>query len=62
LHGGCRPQYPGEELLGTNKYEVDEDEAHIVVDEAACALCSPERCACVEACPPGGFGVEYRYG
>ena len=31
-----------EELLGTNKYEVDPDEAHIVVDKAACARCFPK--------------------
>lgn len=31
-----------EELLGTNKYEVDPDEAHIVVDKAACPRCLPQ--------------------
>jgi ferredoxin like protein len=46
-----------EELLGTNKYEVDGDEAHIVIDEAACACCSSERCACVKACPAGLFKI-----
>jgi ferredoxin like protein len=46
-----------EELLGTNKYEVDGDEAHIVVDEDACARCSPGRCACVRACPAGLFKI-----
>jgi ferredoxin like protein len=46
-----------EELLGTNKYEVDPDEAHIVVDKAACARCLPQGCACVKACPAGLFKI-----
>jgi ferredoxin like protein len=46
-----------EELLGTNKYEVDGGEPHIVIDKAACARCSPESCACVKACPAGLFKI-----
>lgn len=46
-----------EERLGTNKYAVEED-AHIVLDEEACARCGPEQCACAKACPAGLFKVQ----
>jgi ferredoxin like protein len=38
-----------EELLGLDKFEVDEDEAHIVIDKAICAQCADK--ACLVVCP-----------
>lgn len=38
-----------EELLGLNKFIVDEEEPHIVLDKAVCATCSEKPCLVV--CP-----------
>jgi ferredoxin like protein len=38
-----------EELLGLDKFEVDEEEAHIVIDKAICAKCNAKPCLVV--CP-----------
>ena len=38
-----------EELLGINKFEVDEEEAHIVLDKTICAKCQDKPCLVV--CP-----------
>jgi ferredoxin like protein len=38
-----------EELLGLDKFEVDEDEPHIVLDKAICAKCKEK--PCLVACP-----------
>ena len=38
-----------EELLGLDKFEVDEEEAHIVIDKALCAKCTDKVCLLV--CP-----------
>ncbi|WP_319403352.1 ferredoxin family protein [uncultured Anaeromusa sp.] len=38
-----------EELLGLNKFEVDEEEAHIVLDKTICASCGHK--ACLVVCP-----------
>lgn len=37
------------ELLGLNAFDVDEDEAHIVLDPVRCASCPAH--PCVSACP-----------
>jgi ferredoxin like protein len=47
-----------EERLGANKYLVDDEHAHIVLDEAACSLCDVHACPCVKACPAGLFKVQ----
>ena len=39
------------ELLGLNKFQVDEEEAHIVLDKAACARCVKK--PCLRVCPAG---------
>ncbi len=33
-----------EELLGLDKFNVDEDEPHIVIDKAICATCESKPC------------------
>lgn len=38
-----------EELLGLNKFSVDEEEAHIVLDKTICANCQEK--PCLKACP-----------
>lgn len=40
-----------EERLGTNKFVVDDDVAHITLDKSICAKC--ENKPCVKACPAG---------
>ncbi len=37
------------ELLSKNKFNVDEEEAHIIIDKAICARCSDK--ACLYVCP-----------
>lgn len=37
------------ELLSKNKFNVDEEEAHIVIDKAICARCAEK--ACLYVCP-----------
>jgi ferredoxin like protein len=57
-----------EELLGLDKFEVDEEEAHIVIDYAGCLECGTCRVMCKDKgivkweYPRGTFGVSYRYG
>lgn len=38
-----------EQLLGVDKFTVDEEEAHIVLDKAICRQCRPK--PCTWACP-----------
>ncbi|MDU2065902.1 MAG: 4Fe-4S dicluster domain-containing protein [Sporomusaceae bacterium] len=38
-----------EELLGYNKFNVDEENAHIVIDKEICAKCKTK--PCLVACP-----------
>jgi ferredoxin like protein len=45
-----------EQLLGLDKFAVDDDEAHIVLDKAMCALCQPK--PCTWACPAGLYTVK----
>jgi ferredoxin like protein len=37
------------ELLSKNKFNVDEEEAHIIIDKAICARCGEK--ACLYICP-----------
>mgnify|MGYP002305273469 CR=1 FL=1 len=39
------------ELLGLNRFQVDEEEAHIVLNKAACARCVKR--PCLRVCPAG---------
>ncbi|KLU61907.1 ferredoxin-like protein FixX [Peptococcaceae bacterium CEB3] len=53
-----------EERLGKDKFAVDEDKPHIVLDQRICAQCSKK--PCVKACPAGlyvpqGDGVKLDY-
>ncbi len=45
-----------EQLLGLNKFAVDDAEAHIVLDKAKCALCQPK--PCTWACPAGLYTLK----
>lgn len=47
-----------QERLGIDKFLVDDNEAHIVIDLAACAQCARQECACVKACPAGLYELE----
>lgn len=46
------------QLLGVNKYQVDHDEAHIIVNKEACALCQDKPCLVV--CPASLFKLDQR--
>ncbi len=45
-----------EQLLGLNKFVVDDDEAHIVVKKEICSSCRPK--PCTVACPAGLYSVK----
>lgn len=47
-----------EQLLGIDKFAVDGDEAHIVLDEAVCSRCSSK--PCTFACPAGLYTLKVR--
>lgn len=44
------------ELLGLNKFLVDEEEPHIVLDKTICATCTDKPCTLV--CPAGLYTVK----
>lgn len=44
------------ELLSKNKFNVDEEEAHIVIDKAICARCTEKPCLYV--CPAVLFKLD----
>ncbi|OPX84819.1 MAG: hypothetical protein A4E53_03711 [Pelotomaculum sp. PtaB.Bin104] len=44
------------ELLSLNKFNVDEEEAHIIVDKQICAKCSEKPCLYV--CPAGLYKLD----
>lgn len=44
------------ELLSLNKFDVDEDEAHIKLDQSICAKCSDKPCLVV--CPAVLYKLE----
>lgn len=45
-----------EQLLGIDKFAVDGDEAHIVLDATVCSRCSSKPCAF--ACPAGLYTLK----
>ena len=45
-----------EQLLGIDKFAVDDDEAHIVLDKSVCARCQPK--PCTYACPAGLYVLK----
>ena len=45
-----------EELLGLNKFEVDEENAHIQLDQEACARCGEK--PCLYFCPAGLYTLK----
>ncbi len=45
-----------EQLLGVNKYAVDNEEAHIVLNKKICAACEDK--PCVYACPAGLYTLK----
>ena len=45
-----------EQLLGLNKFVLDEDEAHIIVNKKICSSCRPKPCTL--ACPAGLYTVK----
>lgn len=45
-----------EEKLGVNKFLVDDDEAHIIIDKETCTRCSRKPCTFV--CPAGLYSVN----
>ena len=53
-----------EELLGNDKFNVDEQHAHIVLDKEKCAKCTSK--PCTRVCPAGLYtakddGVSFDY-
>lgn len=45
-----------EQLLGLNKFIVDDEQAHIVLDKELCLLCSAK--PCTVACPAGLYTLK----
>lgn len=45
-----------EQLLGLDKFQVDDDEAHIKVNNSVCSRC--ERKPCTFACPAGVYSLK----
>ncbi|SEJ00951.1 ferredoxin like protein [Propionispira arboris] len=45
-----------DELLGLDKFTVDEENAHIVLDKTACAVCNDKPCLVV--CPAGLYKLN----
>lgn len=45
-----------EQLLGMDKFAVDDDEAHIVLDKTVCLRCEPK--PCTFACPAGLYTLK----
>ncbi len=45
-----------EQLLGVDKFQVDDDRAHIKVDRELCRACSPK--PCTYACPAGLYTMK----
>ena len=45
-----------EQLLGLDKFVVDDDEAHISVNKGICASCRPK--PCTWACPAGLYTLK----
>lgn len=48
--------YEPSELLGLDKFQVDEGEPHIVLDKKLCAAC-PDK-ACLKVCPAGLYTLK----
>jgi len=45
-----------EKLLGVDKFEVDDDEAHITVNKEVCRTCSDK--PCTFGCPAGLYTIK----
>lgn len=45
-----------EQVLGYNSFEVDEEEAHIVLNKEICASCQDK--PCVKVCPAGLYTIK----
>jgi len=45
-----------ETLLGFNKYNIDEEKAHIMLDEHKCAECKEK--PCLRVCPAGLYKLD----
>jgi ferredoxin like protein len=49
-------RYTVEQLLGVNKFVVDDENAHIKVNKEICSTCSPK--PCTFACPASLFTIK----